>query len=980
MKTKILKFLKKTNKYHLLIGGLVALILILLLLGVFISTYKLNKLIKGLIIALYAGLVIVIVWRDEIGYKKIKRKKHFYNIKRKVNKMSNKKLTKKGKKKIISLVGLITLITGIVILSIGVLFFLYIVIIAPSFNPDNLYHKEASVIYDYKGNVIRKIGKEIRDKISYHDLPQVFIDAIIATEDSRYFQHNGFDFPRFLKASAGQMAGQNAGGASTITMQVVRNNLTSNKQSIIRKFTDIYLAIFKLERKYTKEEILEFYVNTPFLGNHSYGVSEASRNYFGKEIQDINLSEAALLAGLFQAPSIYDPYRYPENAERRRTTVLYLMKRHGYINKEEEKIANAIAVSDLLIPKDNSDTTKYQGYIDTVVDEIETKLKQSPYNIPMKIYTNYDDEKQTYLHKVLTGELFTFPNDKVQVGIAVTNVKTGAIVAVGNGRNRSGELLFNLATDSRMKKQIGSTAKPIFEYGAGIENENWSTGTLFLDDSHAYSNGVGVKNWDNKYFGLQTMRMALVQSRNIPALRAFQQLKNKDILNFATSLGIEPEIENGKIHEAHAIGAFPGASPLQMAAAYAAFGNSGYYIEPYAINKIEYLDTNEVKIFKPVKKQVMSDATAFMITDILRYGVDSGYVGAGKVSGIQVAAKSGSTNFDSKTKQLYNLPASALNDFWYAGYTADYAIGLWYGYENIADGYHTDANYSSRERLFTTIAKGIFANNTKSFTVPDSVIKVKIEKETAPAMLPSPYTPSNMIIAEYFKKGTEPTETSPRFNTLPAPTNLDIKTEKNNLKLTWDHITVPSSVTPELIKVFANHKDKYLNLRTAFDLANLGTIGYNVYLKQNKELILLGWTDTNQFTHKPLTNGTLTYVVKACYSIFKANISDGAEITLSEYDYIPIIEVILNGNKVVNLNIGEQYEEKGITVLDNLVNVTNEVSITKTTTRISDNKIITNNLIDTSAPESYEIKYIITYKEFTYNEEPYIKIRTIIIE
>lgn len=980
MKAKILKYFKKANKYHLLIGALVGMILILLLLGVFFPSNKIGKIIKILIIALYAGLVVAIIWREEIGNKNKKKGKSYYHIKRKVNKIRKKKHPQKDKKKIISLIGLISLITGVVILSISVLFFLYIVIIAPSFNPDSLYHKEASIIYDYKGNIIRKIGKEIRDKISYHDLPQVFIDAIIATEDARYFQHNGFDSPRFLKASLRQMTGQNAGGASTITMQVVRNNLTSNKQSIIRKFTDIYLAIFKLERKYTKEEILEFYVNIPFLGNHSYGVAEATRNYFGKEIKDINLSEAALLAGLFQAPSAYDPYRYPEKAEQRRKTVLYLMKRHGYINKEEEEIANTISVADLLISKDNSDLSKYQGYIDTVVDEIEIKLKQNPYNIPMKIYTNYDDDKQTHINQILTGELFTFPNDKVQVGVAVTNVKTGAIVAVGNGRDRSGELLFNLATDSRMKKQIGSTAKPIFEYGAGIEKENWSTGTLFLDDIHAYSDGTSIKNWDNKYFGLQTMRMALVQSRNIPALRAFQQLKNKDVLEFATSLGIEPEIENGKIHEAHAIGAFPGASPLQMAAAYAAFGNEGYYIKPYAVNKIEYLDTNEVKIFKPEKKQVMSEATAFMITDILRYGVDNGYVGAGKVPGIQVAAKSGSTNFDSKTKELYNLPASALNDFWYAGYTSDYAIGLWFGYEHITDGYHTDAHYGIRERLFTTIARGIFANNTKLFTIPNSVVKVEIEKETAPPMLPSPHTPANMIIAEYFKRGTEPTEISPRYNTLPAPTNLDIKTEDTNIKLTWNHITIPNSITPELISVFANHKDKYINLRTASDLAVLGSIGYNIYLKQNNELTLLGWTDKNNFTHKPLTNSHLTYVVKACYSNFKDNISKGAEITLSKHDYIPIIDVILVGNPTVNLNIGEQYEEKGVTVFDNLINITENAIINRTITRVSDNKIITNNQIDTSNAETFIIKYTITYKGFVYNEEPYVKSRTIIIE
>ena len=157
-------------------------------------------------------------------------------------------------------------------------------------------------------------------------------------------QHNGFDLPRFLKASAGQVVNKitghgNAGGGSTLTMQVSKNNYTSVESSgfegIVRKFTDIYISIFKLEKNYSKEEIMEFYVNIPYLGNNSYGVEQACQSYFGKSVSDINLSEASLIAGLFQAPASYDPYRHPDYAEERRNTVLYLMQRHGYITKKD---------------------------------------------------------------------------------------------------------------------------------------------------------------------------------------------------------------------------------------------------------------------------------------------------------------------------------------------------------------------------------------------------------------------------------------------------------------------------------------------------------------------------------------------------------------------------------------------------------------------------------------------------------------------
>ena len=973
----IIKYLKnKNNALNIIIGGFIILILVLLLLSTIITPGLLAKTMKVLIVALYGGLVFIVIWRKDIMPKRRKGRKINDKGTKKINRSKvvtkAKSKPKKKLKKVISIIGIIILATGILGLIAVSLFLGYVVTSAPSFDPANLYRKEASIIYDQKGKILTKIGREIRDKISYDDIPEIFIDAIIATEDARYFQHNGFDAPRFIKASLGQLSGQYAGGASTITMQVVKNNFTSTEQSIMRKFTDIYLAIFKLEKKYTKEEILEFYVNAPYLGNNSYGISEASRNYFGKEVKDLNLTEAALLAGIFQAPGAYDPYIYPENAERRRTTVLYLMKRHGYISAEEEKIANAIPVEDLLKSKSAVTMKKYQGYLDTVIDEAEKKTGYSPYNVPMKIYTGYSEEKQSYVDKVLTGELFKFPNDFLQVGLAVTDINTGVVVAIGNGRNRSGERLYNFATMS--KRQIGSTSKPIFEYAVGMETDNWSTYTPFVDDAHTYSNGRGIKNWDSKYFGFQTMRMALAQSRNIPALKAFQQLNNKDILNFVLSLGITPEIEDGRIHEAHAIGAFNGASPLQMAAAYAAFGNGGYYIEPYTITKIEYMDSKEVNIFKPIKTQVMSDSTAFMITDILRYGVDNRLIGGGRVPGIQVAAKSGTTNFGVEIKKAFQLPDAAINDLWYIGYSPDYAIGMWIGYEKISNKYYNTSStgWSIRDRLFTTFAQGIFEKNNKTFETPKSVVRIEVERESVPAMLPSAHTPQNMRVYEYFKKGTEPTEVSPRYSALSNPTNVDINNVDSDVKLTWNHVPAPNSVTDELIKVLGNHKDKYLAKRIADDLAILGEIGYNVYLKQGSELLLLGWTNNNSFTHRPLNAGNLTYVIKTCYAKYKDNKSSGSEITLSSNPYIPLIEVNLVGSSTVNVPAGTSYTENGVLVLDNSVNVTANATVTKTITK--DGQSVPNNQINTSVLGTYIIKY-----EVTYQGQLYTLTRTVIV-
>ena len=250
-----------------------------------------------------------------------------------------------------------------VLLCIFIVFFvaivsfgIYVVLNAPEFDDSLLYTKQSTIILDRNQLQIARLGSENREVIEYRYLPQVLIDAVVATEDSRFFQHNGFDIARFIKAVSGHLEGNSgAGGASTITMQLSKNAFTSTEahgiEGIVRKFTDIYLSIFKIERAFTKQEIIEYYVNEPFLGSNSYGVEQASQTYFGKPAKQMNLAEASIIAGLFQAPGAYDPYQDAEAAEARRSTVLSLMVRHGYITEEEKQIAESIKVKDLLQKK-----------------------------------------------------------------------------------------------------------------------------------------------------------------------------------------------------------------------------------------------------------------------------------------------------------------------------------------------------------------------------------------------------------------------------------------------------------------------------------------------------------------------------------------------------------------------------------------------------------------------------------------------------
>ena len=364
--------------------------------------------------------------------------------KKKKKKVSNKKITtKKTKpkrklwKKLLSLF-LVCCLLGILAIFA---FCIYIMTTSGEFDPNKLASQDQTIIYDSENNIIGKLGIEKRESISYEELPQVLIDAIIATEDSRYFEHNGVDGARFLKASVGQLMGNSsAGGASTLTMQVVKNNLTSREQTIVRKFKDIYLAVFFMEKKYTKQEILEFYVNDSLLGGNVYGVEEASKYYFGKSVSELSLPEAAIIAGLFQSPNGYNPYYYPEKTAARRKTVLNLMVRHGYITKEEAEIANNVDVTSLLAG--NNEETNYQGYIDTVVAEVQEKTGLDPALVSMEIYTTMNADIQDGINKVLAGEGYNWKDDKVQAGITIIDVESGAITAIGTGRKYSERKLY----------------------------------------------------------------------------------------------------------------------------------------------------------------------------------------------------------------------------------------------------------------------------------------------------------------------------------------------------------------------------------------------------------------------------------------------------------------------------------------------------------------------------------------------------------
>ncbi len=904
----------------------ISLIVVIVSICILILSSIIFNFLVGLIIFIVINLIYwgyVIMMNKK---KNIKGKKYNTSKNSKSSKSVNTKTKKiKKKKKVLKIILLIILIFFIMMVTAITGFIAYIVIKAPEFNEELLYLSEPSILLTKDGKEFARIGEEKRVTITYDEIPEVLIDAIVATEDSNFFEHNGVDWARFLKASFYQLLGKSdAGGASTLTMQVSKNRYTNKNdegiEGIIRKFTDVYVSMFILEKNYTKEKIMEFYVNSQWLGKNTYGVEQTALTYFGKSAKELNLAEAAMIAGLFQAPGKYDPYDNPEATETRRQTVLKLMLRHGYINKDEYNAAKKLTVDKIVIPQEQSkaiskEVSEYQSFIDTVVSQVTKKTGKNPYTTSMTIYTTMDTSIQDYINNIMSGKTYNWENDKVQAGIAVVNVKNGSIAAIGGNRKVDALGNYNYATD--ITKQIGSTAKPLYDYGPAIEYNNWSSYQIVTDEPTTYSDGTSINNWDKQFKDFLTIRYSLSDSRNIPALKTFKSVDKAKIIEFVTNLGLTPEIyscdegyelnkkvctktdektgevitvdakKSSTLHEAHAIGGYNGESPLTLAAAYAAFGNGGTYNEPYAFTKVIFKDNNEEYINDTVKRKAMSAETAYIISDMLISTAPSAIGRYYNINGIRYSAKTGTTNYDDATMQAKHFPSNAVNDLWAVGYNTEYSIAVWYGYDNLNDGYNIFGS-AQHTRLFQAVGKKVFTNGT-GFTKPAGVVSVEVESGCPEASLPSEFTPSNLRITELFVKGAEPKSTSPRFAKLSDVSNLTSSTVDNVVTLSWSAVSNPEINTQEyLLKYFGSvYKNQQflqnqVNNRLAWNRSNLGNLGYNIYLKDsNGKLKLLDYVTTNQYTTTLDEVGEYTFVVKTAYSIFKANMSDGKTTTVT---------------------------------------------------------------------------------------------------
>ena len=730
------------------------------------------------------------------------------HTKKKAPASSKKKLWKK------ILIGIAAFVTVAIIAIVAI--FAYYGATAPTIQASDLEGATETKILDKDGELIYSLGGEKRDLITSEQVPQLLKDAITSIEDKRFYSHMGIDPIRiagsFLRNAK---AGQITQGGSTITQQLVKLAVFSTKkedQTYKRKIQEIMLAL-QLERNYSKEQILTYYLNKVYMANNVYGFGTASHYYFNKELSDLTLPQVALLAGMPQAPNSYDPYANADQAKERRDLVLYSMKENGKITKEQYDEAVATPITEGLIAHDNSVNSNdkalvYDSFVTMVLKEVQDKTGLDPYNDGLTIETTIDSKAQQRLYDIVnTNDYIQYVNDKIQNAVVMLDTKTGAVRAVNGGRKQTTLLGYNRVTDN--SRSTGSTIKPVIDYGPAIEYLNYSTGQTIMDKRTTYSNGVELNNWDFSHKGAMTLRTALVYSRNTTALQTFKAVGETNIKSFLNNLDIQIKNDGQDyLVESNSIGA--DISPIKMAAAYATFGNYGTYSKPYTVTKVTTRD-GQVTEFKPEQKQAMKDSTAYMITDVLKDSFKYGFATQASIPGLPTAAKTGSSNYTVEQKRAMGASdyEDIIPDSWFIGYSTDYTISAWTGYDNPYEkGGGVDTTEQEYSRLIYYYLMKYMAESSSGddWVQPDSVVKQQIEIGSDPLSLPGPRTPANMIATELFVKGHVPTAQSTNYGTtIDAPSGLKATYDKakKTLTVTWDKYQTESKDKPQF-KVTAN--------------------------------------------------------------------------------------------------------------------------------------------------------------------------------
>lgn len=652
-------------------------------------------------------------------------------------------------------------------------------------NPDIAKNPEInySKFYDKNGNLIKSLGDTKNSYIKYEYIPKTLIDALVSIEDLSFFEHDGFDVKRISSSLLNNLMGKNIEGASTITQQLSKNLFLTSEKTMTRKIDELLLSI-KLENKYSKEEILEFYFNMVYFDPVVPGIVNACKKFFNKYPSVLTLSECATIVGLVKSPSNLNPLKYPDRADERKNVVLGCMLKNGYISLDEYKQAKNTLVKDIInTPPQNEAVNDYQAYIDCCYKEIQRLTNLDPYTVPLRVETYMDSNIQSYVDKISSGEEYKFIDNNQQIGLALIENETGNCIALSGGRNYVGEKLYNRAYD--MRRGPASTIKPIFEYALAFEKLDYNSNTTLVDEETVYPNGESLHNAGDSYYGDLSLKEALGYSKNTTAIKTLvkleEQLGDEYLSDYLKSINL---MDDSEFTLSYGLGGMKyGVSPLNLASAYSMLSRGGIYVNPSLIKRIVSIDTGKT-IYEDEKegKRVLSDEAAFMTTDVLTNIVEEDYNGLGKVkiNNVKIAAKTGTGAYDSNTISKFGYPKSADKDSWLCGYSKDYTLSVWSGFDMPIKGEKTyfgsnDKRRNTSKEIFKKIMEKINVKG-RSFTIPQDIVQIDLVKYADGYFLPNGYIPSNFINKTYVKKGNE-------YDVYPFPILPDI----NPIVFTFDN-------------------------------------------------------------------------------------------------------------------------------------------------------------------------------------------------
>lgn len=622
--------------------------------------------------------------------------------------------------------------------------FISLWVYAKILGPPPIKVPETTIFYTSKGKVFAEAEHHSQNRfwVKLDDISKPLVNATVAIEDKRFYDHHGFDIRRIMGSAIADVSSlSKVQGASTITMQLARNLYLTNDKTWKRKFLEVFYTM-RLEMNYSKNDILESYLNTIYYGNGAYGIEAASRYYFGKDAKDLTLAEASLLAGIPKGPSYYAPDEHFDNAKKRQQIILNEMVKDGFITKQQALTAHNKPLK--LLTKHDANPRQAPYFEDMVQKELHDRLHLDDKTIVtagLKIYTTLDMDTQKnaefWVNHVID------PKSKIQAALVAMDPKTGAVKALVGGRDYSKDA-YDMAVTA--KRQPGSSFKPFLYYAALRNGFTPSTQLTSEPTSFVYDNGrekYAPENYGGYYAdGPITLMQALALSDNIYAVKTNLAIGMNKLVQSAHKMGITSPLAP---IPSLALGTKE-VSVMEMARAYSTIANEGARVTPHYITKVVDRSGNTIYEWHPKKEQVLDKATAFVLSQLMTGVFDPKLNDYSKVTGYsvrnllthKVAAKTGSTNTDS----------------WIIGFTPNLTTAVWVGYKDHETvKTYPDATYS--KQIWANFMEEALSGSPKnSFKAPDGVVKVWVDPDTG--QLATDACPNARLT--YYVAGTEPTE------------------------------------------------------------------------------------------------------------------------------------------------------------------------------------------------------------------------------